>query len=444
MSKSKEPCQHKVLQLDPSPFAPLAGYTQPTAQKRAAGLTKSGRAAKTAVLEWKQTFPAPLVLPHDELNYDPDDPPQSLNEWLHMPSRNSMNPQHGRDSLYIARVPTINQEVSFMRDWTKPLVDPSAQAEDISSSDASFFVEYLTSFYHGLTVKLLPTPLAWTTWGPKSSLPRRKVNLPKYIGLVHGTECTRIRVRSAPDGAFAAQLDLNDIIDAAIAMLPDDAYALCLLVDHDMYESEDDDFCCGRAYGGSRVAVVQTARYKRLLDLREGIDQSHMWPLSHCKSFVDELCEVEDVPPKPATTKQVALSRDGAMRAAIDAATGTAVQDTSKALLFSRLARTVSHELGHCFGIAHCVYYACNMQGTAGMKEDVRQPPYLCPVCEAKVGHAIVGELKSGGNDEKKLWTKERCTSLQDFCAKLQGEDKETAMWRGLGAWAAARSETLP
>lgn len=445
MPPAKNECRHKVLQLNPSPFAPLAGYTQPTPQKRAAAVPTSDKSVKNAVLELAQSFPAPLVLPHDELNYDPDDPPQSVKEWLHMDSRNDMSPKYGRDTIYIGRVPTFQKKVEFMRDWTTPIIDSPLQLQDVSSPDADLFVDYLKTFYHGMKVKILPTSLSWTTWGAKSSQPRRKANLPKYIGLAHGTQCTRIRVRNAPDGAFTAQLNLDDIIDAAIAMLPADAYAICLLVDHDIHESDEDDFCCGRAYGGSRVSVVQTARYNPLLDLREGIDRAHMWPLSHCKDFVDELCAVEDVLPKPATKQQVAMSKSGAMRAAVDAAVvNTDSLDSAQALWFSRLARTVSHELGHCFGIAHCVYFACNMQGTAGMKEDVRQPPYLCPMCEAKVCHAIVRELQNGGEQEKRTWTKERCVSTRDFCARLQDVDMQIAMWRGLGAWSTARLETLP
>lgn len=86
------------------------------------------------------------------------------------------------------------------------------------------------------------------------------MNLPKYVGLAHQNECTRVRVRRAPDGAFVAQLNLDNIFDAAIAILPANAYALVLLINHDIHENEEDAFCCGRAYGGSRVAVVQTAR----------------------------------------------------------------------------------------------------------------------------------------------------------------------------------------
>jgi archaemetzincin len=114
----------------------------------------------------------------------------------------------------------------------------------------------LTAFYHGMPVKLLPPPaLRLTQWGTKSS------KTPRYIGLKTATECVRIRTRASRDGVFARQLNLDDLLDAAISILPDDAFALLLLVPYDIYESPDDDFACGRAYGGSRVAVISTARY---------------------------------------------------------------------------------------------------------------------------------------------------------------------------------------
>jgi archaemetzincin len=438
-------CEHQILQLDPSPFASLAGYIQPTAHERAAARILTGRPSKATDGHSKKTFPAPLVLPHDDLNYDPDCPPQSVNSWLHASSRNKMNSRNGRDTLYIGRVPMIEEEMYFMRDWTIPALKIDEHEDghpNVPGLDASLFVDYLKAFYHGMNVTTLQEPLQWTTWG-KTTNPHRQVNLPKYVGLKIGSQCTRVRIRKVPDGAFAAQLNLNDIVDTAISALPNDAYALLLLVDHDMYESEDDDFCCGRAYGGSRVAVVQSARYNPLLDASEKIDRTHMWPFSHCKTFVDGLCLIEDVEPQVPTKQQILASRNGPLKAAINAAMETPatlhVTQQISALWFSRVARTVSHEIGHCFGIGHCVFYACNMQSTAGMQEDVRQPPYLCPVCEAKVGHAIVGELLGGGEEEMQAWATERCEALRNCCTQLQESTMDTAMWRGLAAWLAAK-----
>jgi len=35
-----------------------------------------------------------------------------------------------------------------------------------------------------------------------------------------------------------------------------------------------------------------------------------------------------------------------------------------------RAAKTVTHELGHCLLIDHCVVYECLMNGTANLAED--------------------------------------------------------------------------
>lgn len=438
-------CQHHVLQLDPSPFAELAGYAQPAIKLRAAATTTSGRVPKTFTTEPINTFPAPLVLPHDDLNYDPECPPQSVKSWLQEKARNKVLPEHGRDTIYIGQVPKIGEEVRYMRDWTVP-ASASVMQEDGTSPNPDLLMSYLKTFYHGMNVRPIGLPLGWTTWD-KTSQPRRQVALPKYVALAYGKQSTRIRVRRSPDGAFAAQLNLDDIIDAAIAMLPADAYALLLLVDHDIHEGDDDDFCCGRAYGGSRVAVVQTARYRPSLDSKENIDHTHMWPLSHCKDFVDGLCVVEDLEPQRPTKRQVEASRAGPMRQAVDAAMAKRPTrdptNSSSSLWFSRVARTVSHELGHCFGVAHCVYYACNMQGTAGMSEDVRQPPYLCPICEMKVGHAISSELHGGMDEARRIWTRERCEALRGFCLELHASGMNTSMWQGLDGWLAATLAAL-
>ena len=69
------------------------------------------------------------------------------------------------------------------------------------------------------------------------------------------------------------------------------------------------------------------------------------------------------------------------------------------------------------------------------MKEDFRQPLYLYPVCEAKIGYAIVVEMSKGGEEERKTWVRERCLRLREFCDQIESQGKGTAMWSGFDAW---------
>jgi archaemetzincin len=305
-----------------------------------------------------------------------------------------------------------------------------------------------------MPVKQLQDPLQFTTWtNSQKSGPRRSgrlIHTTSAIGINTSTECIRIRTRKSHDDAFTNQLNLDDLLDVCISVLPDDAFALLFIVDQDMYQHDDDDFCCGMAAGGSRVAVVSTARYNPLLDQRQEIDRTHAWPASHCAAYVEELCRNADGPSKPtpkrkqpdttATSTIINLTSNSMsaklspLHAAITAhnslppLTSTASVEALHILWLSRICRTASHELGHCLGIGHCVFYACNMQGSASIKEDARQPPYLCPVDLAKM-------LRATGADER-----ERYQALLGFCEAW--EEKEGGhMFAGFAGWLRGRME---
>ncbi|KAI8631175.1 hypothetical protein F5Y19DRAFT_23277 [Xylariaceae sp. FL1651] len=453
MAAGKETCQHEVLLLECSPWAEEAGFERPDAAKRLAATTKTGRnplsARGKSVKTLKKlsqnsaeqlcpSFPGPLLLPKDELNWEPDYPPQSFRSWLINLARNKPTPE--RRTIYVAAAPTVTPSVSFMNGWTQPTTAAVDDTNRLEPPPADASIQYLRAFYYGLDVKPFPQQLQFVSWIEDMRHVRPDNDI-SYVGLADNYSCTRIRTRIPPDKKFEQQLNLNDVLDATIRMLPDDAYAIVLLMNFDMYEDVEDDFCCGRAYGGSRVCVVSSARYHPALDTGEGIDYQHMWPTSHCMRFVDEVCAIEGL--KPQEHKKTAYgTQDSPLQQAVEASRMIATPSTVdelRGLWFSRVARTVAHELGHCVGLDHCIYYACSMQGTAGIAEDVRQPPYLCPVCLVKVAYAIACELQGQDNAGMEKYIKERYRTIAEFCSAW----KHVGFFASYGAWVLARLQQI-
>ena len=424
-------CHHERLHLDVSDVADEVGFVRLPLQRRLAATTPSGRVIKARQNDPEDisAFPGPLVLPEDELAWDPKHPPQSLRSWIQEKERNPVT--QDRKTIYVGYVPQIEADISIMKRWTTPTASslhPKHAATTVPprSLDGEHVREYLEAFYHGLPVKPLKKQFSFVSWNKV-----KPGQVPDHVGLRMGSSCVQIRTRPSPDKVFPRQLNLNDILDAMIEALPEDAYSVLLLLDHDLYEDDDDDFCCGRAYGGSRVAVVSAARYHPVLDATEDLDHAHMWPASHCHDYVDKQMGMETRRQVPRATAQT-----GPIGAAIQAALTTPSWDTELyGLWLSRVARTASHELGHCLALDHCVYYACVMQGAASLAEDVRQPPYLCPVCTSKVCRAI-SSLDENASANESL--KEGYRILANYCHKWN----RIAMFAGFGAWLNAMLES--
>jgi archaemetzincin len=381
------------------------------------------------------------VLPDDGLAIDPKEPPQSFRSWMTEKLRNPVTRR--RKTIYVAPAPKIDKELSAtVGRWAVPFVLQAPLKGGCNPPKAEQAGKYLEAFYHPLPVKILPAEVRFVPWSEgKTAKPSKQ---PQYIGLQVGKGVTRITTRPCPDEVYPQQLNLNDILDAAIEVLPDDAYALVMLTDHDLYEDDDDDFCCGRAYGSSRVAVVSSSRYHPLLDEATGIEREHMWPFSHCETYVQRMCrDAEAAGPNPKRRKTgpprdaPATDAESPMTAVIQAGLAAPPPtDSPSGLWLSRMARTVAHEVGHCFCLAHCSYYACVMQGTAGIAEDMRQPPYLCLVCLAKLTRAIGDVEKEIGEVQLMI---ARYTALAKFCETW----KRVAMFAAYGSWLGKRIESL-
>lgn len=426
-ASNAERCKHEDMRFTCSDHSQDVDFKQRTALQRLAATLPSDKAPKKADRQRfgpsedqypASTFPAPLLLPEDELSWDPTYETQSLKTWIDEPHRNEVS--QSRRTIYLVPTPTVVSSVAHVTDWAKPQVSRNGRPEG-RTPRIEDVQSYLEAFYHGVPVKMLSQPyLKYVPWSATIGTE------PNRIGLQAGSLVTGIRTRPSRDHLFTGQLNLTDLLDVAISILPREAYALLMLIDHDLYEDDDDDFCCGRAYGGSRVSVVSMARYNPDLDEVQNVERVHAWPASHCQTYIDSCCASVSKKKKKTRLDE----GPSAMHSAVAALYSIRGQKDCgfRKLWLSRLCKTASHELGHCFGMDHCVYYACIMQGTAGLSEDARQPPFLCPVYLAKVLHAT-------GADSV-----QRYRALLEFC---EGPGKLDKMFTAFAAWLRVRIEEV-
>lgn len=154
---------------------------------------------------------------------------------------------------------------------------------------------------------------------------------------ITGTEPpNRLRIkRRINDYTHKPQLLTSDILDWLDQRKPRDAYAVVAVTMEDLYPGDDWNFVFGEAnlHGGS--GVFSFARYN------------------------------------PAFF-------------------GEPVDERTPQLILERSAKVLTHEMGHMFGIEHCVFFKCNMNGANHLEESDRTPLHLCPVCLRKL-HAAVG-----------------------------------------------------
>jgi archaemetzincin len=301
-------CTHKNLIFTSSSNAQIVGYKQPTASQRKADSTFPviiPKARLDSTLSRNQgqgqdevsssTFPAPLVLPGDELSWDPTYLVQPLRSWYNANYRNKVTAK--RKTIYLVRPPGIGAELEGVKGWAEPKVKAKGKSGEDgrvkwTGKETGDVLGYLGAFYHGMEVRMLdvegglnftadveeegeqePQKMKGKVGGKRHTKERKSPTI--WLNTHTSKGLIGIRTRATPKGAFSHQLNLSDLLEAAMEILPEDAYALLMLVEHDMFEDEEDDFACGRAYGGSRVAVVSVARYDPILDVEQRVERGH-------------------------------------------------------------------------------------------------------------------------------------------------------------------------
>ena len=92
--------------------------------------------------------------------------------------------------------------------------------------------------------------------------------------------------------------------------------------------------------------------------------------------------------------------------------------DPSSAKFLERICKVMCHEFCHMFGLKHCIYFDCLMNGSNHLKEADRRSIFLCPVCLRKMHYCLkfdiekrykqIGEFWNGRNDNYFAWISQR------------------------------------
>ena len=54
-------------------------------------------------------------------------------------------------------------------------------------------------------------------------------------------------------------------------------------------------------------------------------------------------------------------------------------------LTLRRSLKVMAHEIGHMYGLTHCTFFECGLNGSNHLEEADRRPIHLCPVCMRKL-----------------------------------------------------------
>jgi archaemetzincin len=90
-------------------------------------------------------------------------------------------------------------------------------------------------------------------------------------------------------------------------------------------------------------------------------------------------------------------------------------------VLLRRCCKLLMHELGHIFGLAHCMFYCCSMNGSEHVQESDARPMHLCPICLQKLHYSIGFDVV------------ERYRQLQQFFKSVRFDEETQWVGKCLG-----------
>ncbi|XP_046339117.2 archaemetzincin-2-like isoform X1 [Haliotis rufescens] len=83
-------------------------------------------------------------------------------------------------------------------------------------------------------------------------------------------------------------------------------------------------------------------------------------------------------------------------------------------MLLVRACKTLCHEMGHMFGLSHCVHFKCLMNGANHLQELDSLPVFLCPVCLRKLHYSCDFAMSQRYEKMLDFWTS--CSAQDEVC----------------------------
>jgi len=99
----------------------------------------------------------------------------------------------------------------------------------------------------------------------------------------------------------------------------------------------------------------------------------------------------------------------------------------SDKLALRRACQVLNHEIGHMFGLPHCVFYHCSMNGSNSLDESDTTPVEYCPLCHRKL-------LWNIGFDASQRYKDLRAFFHRHGLAEARWYDSRIAHWRKVTA----------
>nr|XP_022328287.1 archaemetzincin-2-like isoform X2 [Crassostrea virginica] len=75
-----------------------------------------------------------------------------------------------------------------------------------------------------------------------------------------------------------------------------------------------------------------------------------------------------------------------------------------EATFIRRACKVMCHEIGHMYGIHHCVFFECLMNGSNHLQEADTGPSFLCPVCLNKLYYVMKFDIEERYRKMVEFW----------------------------------------